>query len=623
MTRRTARLLAWMLAALQVAATTSRELGAQVPPAAPRPAPPVDTLFDARTNAALQQLLQGAIAAGLPDAPLRNRMRQGAARGVAGDRVLALVRAHADSMRVAREALGARASADELDAGAAALHAGATRAMLRRLRAARVDGTATTAMVVLTDLLWRGVAPGDAADAVATIAQRSPDRALVALQGAVAREGAPATARALKALVDRVAPAASDAGARQPPRRSPLANDTLPARSTSGGMTLSSLSAPASGAHQALVAEGHLSIPIGHRWEAVPRGALRAGVDTRWGAAMTLAREFHPAPSLSSRLWVAGELRAAASSTPDASPLPADRPVSEHGRRSPDLTSALGGELLRRVGPWTVGTTLSVGRTRFSRLQTQLVQRTGQPTADSLTPRPDTLRPRTEWVAERRWSPRTGSAATGAVSLQRGDLRIEGGVSRQLGAWWGSGDSTRARRRMLFTVGAEHRVAPWASLVGQWMSHDPSAVHGTLLLTDARWRLGVRIAERPARPPTAGAPVPSSPRKPAVRVDVMADSLAAAHDGAVTGRATIRVQLAGLHARARAVEVEGDITAWRPIALTATGKGIFVGAFPARAALVRLRLRIDGGAWFTPPGVATQRDDFGDEVAVFVLTLGA
>jgi len=617
-----AALITALITALIAAGAGAPRVVAQAPPASPGArASAVDTLLDPRTNAALQRLLESAVAAGLPDAPLRNRIRQGAARRISGERVLALVRAHADSMRAARDALGQRASADELDAGAAALHAGATRPMLRQLRATRGEGTATTALVVLTDLLWRGVAPGDAAAAVASIARRSPDRRLLELQGAVAREGAPASARLLQALVERVAAGEGGAGARPPPRRPEPPTDSVPGRALSGALTVSSLSAPSSASPDALLAEGAMALPIGRRWEATPWAALRTGESTRWGAALTIARTFQPTSSTGSRAWISGEVRSGVSGTRDALPLHSGLEVrTSRDRRSPDVAATGGVELLRPVGNWTVGGALAMGLTHFSRQETHLVSRTVPGVRDTLTPRPDTLAPRTEWVAEQRWFARTGSALRGTVSLLRGDLRVEGAISRQLGAWWGTSDSAASRPRAMLSVAAEQRIAPWASVVGQWASRDASGVHGTLALTDARWQLGIRLAERPARRPPRRSPSIAGPGDvETVRVEVASVAPDSSSPAALVPMARVRVQLAGALAGGRLVEVEGDLTEWQPAALRPEGHRTFAASFPVTTAVVRLRLRVDGGPWLLPPGAATQRDDFGDEVAVFVL----
>ncbi|MEO7962667.1 MAG: hypothetical protein ABIT38_02025, partial [Gemmatimonadaceae bacterium] len=144
--------IAWMVGfALLAVALAPHRVEGQAHAALP------DSAFDAKSNGELRRIVDSARANGLPTAPLVSRTLQGVARHVTGPRVVALVRAHADSMRAARYALGALSSADELDAGATALRAGASRLALRRMRTTRAPGEATTALVVLTDLLSRGI----------------------------------------------------------------------------------------------------------------------------------------------------------------------------------------------------------------------------------------------------------------------------------------------------------------------------------------------------------------------------------------------------------------------------------------------------------------------------------
>lgn len=194
-----------------------------------------DSVFDAKTNAELHQLIDAARANRIPTAPLVSRALQGAARRLSGARVVALVKAHADSMRAARFALGSLSSADELDAGATALRAGASRLALRRVRTTRAPGAATTALVVLTDLLSRGIRVTDASDALADLAQHAPDSTLLSLQAAVAREGNIATPERLRVLVNeavKTSPPAPPGKVVIPPHRKPTTDqlDDLSAR---------------------------------------------------------------------------------------------------------------------------------------------------------------------------------------------------------------------------------------------------------------------------------------------------------------------------------------------------------------------------------------------------------
>ncbi len=337
----------------------------------------------------MRRILTDSRNAGLPEAPLLNRIRQGAARHVGGQRVVSLVRAHADSMRAARVALGPRASADELDAGASALLAGASRAALHRLRAVRAEGTATTAIIVLTDLLWRGVGSNDAANAITELAQRSNDKALLALQGAVARDGTPASPQRLQSLVERFAVPTGDQPPGVSPTRRPIRPDTLASldsRSTPeaqfaleprASLALSSLSAPTGASPRAVLAEGEWNVPLWRVWSVAPTSALRLDEDgTRWSAGVAIARQLQPMRALGARVWLSGEVRSPVAQSRSELPLTPDlRTGVIPPGRARDMVLQAGTDLQRTVGPWTVTGRFALGHARSSSLETIFVPR--------------------------------------------------------------------------------------------------------------------------------------------------------------------------------------------------------------------------------------------------------
>ena len=607
---------------LRLTAAVTALVSVLLAPASARAQSFPDSAFDARTTTELRRLLADSRNAGLPEAPLLNRIRQGAARHVSGSRVVDLVRAHADSMRAARIALGARASADELDAGASALLAGATRAELHRLRAARADGTATTAIIVLTDLLWRGVPSADATDAITELAGRSSDKALLALQGAVAREGTPASPQRLQSLVERFATPATDQPSTAPrPSRRPIPADTLAtleSREQGGSLGVSSLSAPTGDAPRALLAEGVWSVPIGRAWTVAPASSLRLDEDgTRWSAALSLARQLRVLPNLGARLWLSGELRSPVAHARNELPLSRELSASIPSGRGRDLALLAGTDLQRKVGAWTVTGAFALGHARYSSLETILVPRLVPVVPDTLTPRPDTLQQRTIFDPQNVWRVIGASTMRSGVALQRRSFRLEGSVVLRLGVARAAGDSLARPERALLVLGGERQLSSRLAMVAQWTSHDPSKVVGSLALHDARWRVGLRVAA-PSRSIASLVPAPpTGDRTPAlgVSVELLPDSgngLSTALAGHVV---RMRVRMAG----ARSVQVEGDLTEWAPIALAAAGDGTFTGSFAVSGPIVRLRVRADGGAWVTPTGVPTQRDEFGDLVAVYVL----
>lgn len=178
------------------------------------PAAPTDTVifrnsqgqfdaarFDTLTANALRLLLDEATVRGLPTAPLINRALEGAARRVSGAKILNVVRAHALALLQAKAILGDGSTVAELDAGADALKAGIDAKTLTAVRSTRAAGTAVTALVVITDVVRRGVPMSTARDAVTTIARipRSDD-ALLGLQSTVAKNAQRGPGMALDAL---------------------------------------------------------------------------------------------------------------------------------------------------------------------------------------------------------------------------------------------------------------------------------------------------------------------------------------------------------------------------------------------------------------------------------------
>lgn len=157
--------------------------------------------FDSLTANALRSLFEDAAAIGLPTRPLVNRALEGAARRTSSDRILRVVREHAIALQEAKRTLGDRSTEDELEAGAIALRAGLDGRALEAVRASRPTGQAVVPLVVLTDIVRRGVPVGSARDAVNQLA-RTPrsDDVLLGLQALVAKNAQRGPGMALDAL---------------------------------------------------------------------------------------------------------------------------------------------------------------------------------------------------------------------------------------------------------------------------------------------------------------------------------------------------------------------------------------------------------------------------------------
>ena len=623
--------LAALLLSVSVAQTANAQRGG-MPTAASIP----DSAFDRRSTAELRRIVELAQASALPTAPLVSRALQGAARRVPGARVVALVRAHADSMRAARFALGDLATSDELDAGATALRAGASRGSLRRVRAARSPGEATTALVVLTDLLSRGIDAGEASDALASLAVRAPDSTLLSLQSAVAREGLADSPARLREIVERISrqlPPGAPGRVPIPPRRPPdgdeerSAPDDPPPPDEAGrpatmeqsdgwrSLALASLAGGSDTDPRGVLAEGRLPFALTRAWGVVPVGTLRfTDEGSRWEASLAFTRRLRLAAPLDARLFLRGEMRSPIATSRGDLPidprLDAQRlPVG----RSPELSFRLGSEVRRRLGSSLVVGSLALGQDRYSRLATTLVEVTGAPPVDTMTPRPDTLRPVVREELRTFWRSLGTTSLRGTLALRRRGWVLEGGYTQRLSAGQLTNDSLTRVPVSLFTLGAERRVAPWATLVAQWASRDPSRVLGAPALAEARLRVGIRLIDEPrARVRPRPARAPAHDERGAAITSVAVVPVTRAESANV-----VRVRVVA--PLATSVEVEGDFTAWVPRALLRGSDGTFSGEFVAAGGLVRLRVRADGGAWSVPPGAPAQRDDFGDEVAVFVV----
>lgn len=200
-------------------------------PAVPAPSKHTQVSFDASrfdslTANALRGLFDDAYEMGLPVRPLVNRALEGAARRIPSERILKVVREHAAALHQARRALGERTTDDELETAAIALRAGLDERALEATRSSRGSGPVVVPLVVLTDLVRRGVPRANAQEAVTTLArQPKSDDLLLGLQATVAKNAQRGPGMALEALNRYV----KNRGA-QPDMAAPTASDRKPVR---------------------------------------------------------------------------------------------------------------------------------------------------------------------------------------------------------------------------------------------------------------------------------------------------------------------------------------------------------------------------------------------------------
>jgi hypothetical protein len=159
--------------------------------------------LDPETRARVVAIVDSARGAGLPTEPIVQRALEGSMKHAAGDRIVAAVRRLAVDLGTARDALGSKATTPELEAGVAALRAGATPATLTRLRDLRKPPV-TMALAVLADLVASGVPADSATAALLVLAPTVRDADLEEFRRAVERDIAlgapPASATTVRAL---------------------------------------------------------------------------------------------------------------------------------------------------------------------------------------------------------------------------------------------------------------------------------------------------------------------------------------------------------------------------------------------------------------------------------------
>jgi hypothetical protein len=158
-------------------------------------APTLDDRLDSATAVEVTRLADSARAVGLPAAPLIDKALEGATKHAPGARIVDAVRGLASRLARARSALGPDAPDADLVAAAGALYEGVSSADLARLRTVRAGRAMALPLVVLGDLIERGVPPRTATDVVLDVARTGAgDEAYTALRRDVEhdiRAGAP------------------------------------------------------------------------------------------------------------------------------------------------------------------------------------------------------------------------------------------------------------------------------------------------------------------------------------------------------------------------------------------------------------------------------------------------
>lgn len=132
--------------------------------------------LDTKTRAAVELLVDSAVAEGLPTQPLRSIALLGITRKADGKQIVAAVRRELLLLRTARNALG-RADETELTAAAAVLEAGAKPTQLATFKNKQRGRSDIQAFTIWADLIQRGVPGEDASSAIARLWEDGADDA--------------------------------------------------------------------------------------------------------------------------------------------------------------------------------------------------------------------------------------------------------------------------------------------------------------------------------------------------------------------------------------------------------------------------------------------------------------
>lgn len=138
--------------------------------------------FDAPTRVEIEQIAQGAATRGLPPEPVIVKARFAALMHAPSPKIVAVARAVADRLEVARDALAPRPTAVDIKAGEDALSAGVTPDALRLVRSVRPDRPVAVPLGLLAQLVATGVPVTRASKIVTELMRRGVDnQQLVAL----------------------------------------------------------------------------------------------------------------------------------------------------------------------------------------------------------------------------------------------------------------------------------------------------------------------------------------------------------------------------------------------------------------------------------------------------------
>ncbi len=555
--------------------------------------PQLDGRVADHTRQAALPLLDSARTAGLPLDPMVNKVLEGVAKGADDGRIVTALRALLGALKGAREALGTDATPAELTAGAIALRAGATTAALRQLREARRGQPLVVPLSVLSDLVARGVPPDTAAAVILEGARtRKSDGDFTSLRQQVEDDishgVSPGTAAIREHRDERVPDRANSRGVDiHRPSTGPMRLETFTGFSSwtpHDGPTVSAVSGGA-----------QLN---GEQWSAMAESRFWLGwegaVDVDGGLAGSYRKP------LGGRLAVewkgdAGAFRPSFT-TPSAHLFGAGNLRMDGDHRG--FWVGAGGSRLRMESAWQTVAAASAGvwvergplAATLSLTFTQ-VPEFSRVSRGGLVPTGDTLG--TSVGGGERTSITSPSGSFQDVGLklrwERGSLRLETNAGLRFGGTTVDGKSWG-------TVTGAIQLTPNLALVGVAGSEPRDLARG--VPAKGLFSLGFRMTPRTSPRPVL---MPAAATVPLFEVVTLSDQMR-----------WLQVRIAA----ASRVDLAGDFTQWRPMKLAPFGVGVWGLDLQIPPGSYRCSIRVDGGRWTAPPGLAGISDEFGGEAGI-------
>jgi hypothetical protein len=552
-----------------------------------------DPRLDRESARAAQALTDSARAERLPAKALTGVLQEGLSQHANGTRIVHAMQDYLRALRGAATALGANSTETELVSGAGDLLAGVSPAALTQIRAARGKEPVVVPLVVLGDLVARGVPAAAAGVAIAEAARSGlPDEQFNTLRQRVEQDIASGVAAgtALESVARRfltpTAPTPADSMAR---RRKPPGDSQGFAR-----VQLAQIGGGPAGALSELRAEG--VTPLGAHGPFEFAGDARALGGGTMNAPGALVNASFLATAKTGNFGIGVGPGARALSVGGASGV------------SPTLQA----NAWHRSGPWSFSLSAAFGGVPAGTLTTAAlnarsasIARAGSGIRFDAAPADTTIVHTPSTPSTPRTTTPTDSSvqqASGALLGTATEARFA--ITRHLGQFEFEG----AAGVRSYAV---HHADAWSSAsVAMTLFDRVDVVAGGVVgpenvlapVSGSRFFAGIRLATGSSLTPAP--PVPKERATLAFRVV----------PGVVT--TTLEIRAPG----ARSVELVGDFTDWVPLALSTSGGGEWSVTRAIEPGIHRVRVRINGGEWSPPPGLPRSLDMFGGEVGV--LTIG-